>query len=93
MNYVSLGNIWGHKSLCGYLYSVWPRNSSNFAIISYNSGHNILGFCYVLVQARFVTSKTKLDVYYKKLGKQVAKWVAKWLKKILILKSLETKTY
>ena len=39
---------------------------------SYNLGHNILELCNPLAQVRFVTSKTKIDIYYSKLGMPVA---------------------
>ena len=46
----------------------------------YNPGHNILELYSVLVQVRFTTSKTKLDVFYSKLGIRVASRAAKRLK-------------
>ena len=35
---------------------------------SYNLGHNILELYNVLVQVGIATSKTKVDIYHKKLG-------------------------
>ena len=40
--------------------------------VNYNPGHNILELYSILVQVRFTTSKTKLDIYYSKLGIRVA---------------------
>ena len=42
-----------------------------------NSGHNISKFYNVLVKVRFITSKTKFDMQYNKLGIQVDSRVAK----------------
>ena len=36
--------------------------SLSFKLGTYNPGHNILGLCNILVQIRFTTSKTKLDI-------------------------------
>ena len=46
----------------------------------YNPGHNILELYSILVQIRFPTSKTKLDIQYSKLGIRVTSRVAKQLK-------------
>ena len=46
----------------------------------YSLGHSILEFYSVLVQVRFTASKTKLDIWYNKLGKRVASRVTKRLK-------------
>ena len=46
----------------------------------YNPGHNILKLYNTLVQIRFTTSKTKLDIQYKKLGIRVASRVTERLK-------------
>ena len=46
---------------------------------TYNPGHNILELYNILVQIQFTTSKRKLDIYYSKLGIQVASRVAKRL--------------
>ena len=40
-------------------------------ILNYNPGHNILELYNILVLVRFITSKTKLNVYYIKLGTRV----------------------
>ena len=48
--------------------------------ISYNARHNILELRNILVQIRFTTSKTKVDVQYSKLGIQVTSRVAERLK-------------
>ena len=48
--------------------------------VPHNPGHNILKLCDYLVLIRFTTSKRKLDIYYSKLGIQVASLVAKRLK-------------
>ena len=45
----------------------------------YNLGHNILELCNVLEQILFPTSKTKLHIYYKKLGIQLTSQVAEQL--------------
>ena len=45
----------------------------------YNLGHNILELCNVLEQILFPTSKTKLHIYYKKLGIQLTSRVAEQL--------------
>ena len=47
---------------------------------SYNLGHNILKLYDVLVQTQLTTSKTKLDMYYSKLGIRVASRVPERLK-------------
>ena len=44
--------------------------------LSYNLGHNILELYNILVQVRFTTSKTKLDIWYSKLSIRVASRVA-----------------
>ena len=44
-------------------------NSTNFV---YKAGHNILELYSVLAQFWFAISKTKLNIYYDKLGIQVA---------------------
>ena len=46
----------------------------------YNPGHNILVLFDNLAQVRIVTSKTKLDIYYNKLGTWVASRVTEQLK-------------
>ena len=46
----------------------------------YNPGHNILELYNILVKIRFTRSKTKLDIYYSKLGTQVASQVAEQFK-------------
>ena len=45
----------------------------------YNLGHNILELCNVLEQILFPTSKTKLHIYYKKLGIRLTSRVAEQL--------------
>ena len=44
--------------------------------LSYNLGHNILELYNILVQVRFTTSKTKLDIWDRKLSIRVASRVA-----------------
>ena len=51
--------------------------------LSYNLGHNILELYNILVQVRFTTSKTKLDIWYSKLSIRVASRVAEQRKKRL----------
>ena len=46
-----------------------PTAESKF---SENPGHNILEPYNMLLQIRFTTSKSKLDIWYKKLGMRVA---------------------
>ena len=48
--------------------------------VNYNLGHNILELYSVLIQTRFTTSKTKLDIQYSKLDIRVASRVAERLK-------------
>ena len=45
-----------------------------------NPDHNILELYNILVQVRFNTSKTELDIQYSKLGKRVGSRVAERLK-------------
>ena len=54
-----------------------------------NPGHNILKLYNVVVQVRFATSNTKLDIQYNKLGIRVASRVAERLK-TQDLKNLES---
>ena len=46
-----------------------PTAESKF---SENPGHKILELYNMLLQIRFTTSKSKLDIWYKKLGMRVA---------------------
>ena len=48
--------------------------------VNYSLGHNILELYSVLIQTRFTTSKTKLDIQYSKLDIRVASRVAERLK-------------
>ena len=45
-----------------------------------NLGHNIFELYNILVEISFTTSKTKLDVKYRKLGMRVTSQVAEQLK-------------
>ena len=47
--------------------------------VTYYLGHNTLELYSVLVLVRFATSKTKIDIYYNKLGLRDASLVAKRL--------------
>ena len=49
---------------------------------TYNPGYNILELHNILVKIRFTTSKTKLDIWYSKLGTRAASRVAERLKKL-----------
>ena len=49
-------------------------------IVNCNPGHNISKLYNILVKIRFTTSKTKLDIYYSKLGTRGASRVAEQLK-------------
>ena len=40
--------------------------------VNYNPGHNTFELYIVLVQVGFATSKTKLDIYHKRLGILIA---------------------
>ena len=64
------GQIWSKKS----------KLSVKLKFGTYNPGHNILELYNMLVQARFITSKRKLDIQCSKLGIQVAERVAERLK-------------
>ena len=46
---------------------------------AFNPGHNILELYSVLALVRFAASKTKLDIWYNKLGIRVAEQVAERL--------------
>ena len=59
--------------------SIWEVQTTKQKF-SNNLGHNILELYNALVQIRFATSKTKLDIEYNKLGIRVASRVAKQLK-------------
>ena len=52
----------------------WKLQHKRFS--DYNPGQNILGHYNVLVQVRFPTSKTKLDMWYKKIGIKVVSRLA-----------------
>ena len=60
--------------------SRWQFNFMFWNIAVYNPGHNVLELYNILIRVRFPTSKTKLDIQYRKLGIRVASRVPERVK-------------